>query len=39
MTQMWDLTDFLVLLLFIDEERWLQCHDGTLKIMKWWNKT
>jgi hypothetical protein len=39
MTQTWGLTDLLVLLLFSDEERWLQCHDGTPKIMKRWNKT
>jgi hypothetical protein len=39
MTQTWGLIDHLVLLLFSDKERWLQCHDGTLKIMKQWNKT
>jgi hypothetical protein len=39
MTQTWGLIDHLVLLLFSNEERWLQCHDGMLKIMKKWNKT
>jgi hypothetical protein len=39
MTQTWGLIDLRVLLLFNDEERWLQCHNGTLKIMRQWNKT
>jgi hypothetical protein len=39
MTQTWGLIDHLVLLPFSDEERWLQFHDGTLRITKWWNKT
>jgi hypothetical protein len=39
MTQTWGLIDLRVLLLFSDEERWLQFHDGTLKIMRQWKKT
>jgi hypothetical protein len=39
MTQTWGLIDLWVLLLFSDEERWLQCHDGMLNIMRQWNKT
>jgi hypothetical protein len=39
MTQTWGLIDLQVPLLFSDEERWLQCHDGMLKIMRQWNKT
>jgi hypothetical protein len=39
MTQMLDLTDLLVLLPFNGEERWRQCHNGKLGIIKQWNKT
>jgi hypothetical protein len=39
MTQMWGHTDLQVRLLFSDEERWLQCRDGMLKIMRQWSKT
>jgi hypothetical protein len=34
MTHMWDLTDLLALLPFNDKERWHQCHNGTLRIIK-----